>query len=175
MNAKPTTQRKTVAPETRTRRDAAFLGVDSKGYCHILLRDRSVVVRLDTDGIERTINLGEATDVRYREWVAGEIGWATPGAILQPLLDADHDEGEVEYLELREALRRVDEGESYRSVAASLPISRQGLSGIHQDDHRRTWYLDAEADDDRVDAALESVRTPPPNDDPTAQAETRGK
>ena len=94
---------------------------------------------------------------------------------LRPLLNADHDESEVGYLELREALRRVDEGESYRSVAASLPISRQGLSGIHQDDDRRAWYLDAEADDDRVDAALEAVRTPPPNDDSAAQAETRGQ
>ena len=94
---------------------------------------------------------------------------------LQPLLDADHNEGEVGYLELREALRRVNGSEPYRSVAASLPISRQRLSNIHQDDDRRAWYLDAEADDDRVDAALESVRTPPPNDDSAAQAETRGR
>ena len=100
---------------------------------------------------------------------ASAAGFTRDGeGYLQPLLDADHDEGDVGYLELRKALRHIDGGESYRSVAASLPISRQGLSNIHQDADRRAWYLDAEADDDRVDAALDAVRTPPPNDDSVA-------
>ena len=82
MNAKTTTERKTVAPETRTRRDAAFLGVDEEQYAHVLLRDQRRVVRLDETGIERTIDLGSKTDVRYREWVEGEIGWATRETML---------------------------------------------------------------------------------------------
>lgn len=87
----------------------------------------------------RRIEAGQRRAQREGKWL-GQVpaGFTRDGeGYLQPLLDADHDEGEVGYLELREALRRVDEGESYRSVAASLPISRQGLSGIHQDDDRR--------------------------------------
>ena len=77
MNGIQTTERKTVAPETRTRRDVAFLGVDSEEYCHVLLRDQRRVVRLDETGIERTIDLGGKTDVRYRAWVENQIGWET--------------------------------------------------------------------------------------------------
>ena len=97
------------------------------------------------------------------------------GLYLQPLLDVDHGEGEVGYLELREAIRRIDEGESYRSVAASFPISRQGLSNIHQDDDRRAWYFNAEADDDRVDAALKSTRAPPIDSETAGDVEGRSE
>lgn len=76
---------------------------------------------------------------------------------LQPLLDPDHDAGEVGYLELRQALRRLDEGESYRSVARTLPVTRQTLMNIDKDEERRSWYLDAEAEDERVETALSNV------------------
>jgi DNA invertase Pin-like site-specific DNA recombinase len=78
---------------------------------------------------------------------------------LQVLLDPDREDGEVGYLEVRRALERVSDGESCRTVARDLPnLSRQGLSKIDNDPDRRRWYLGAEADDDRVDAALETVR-----------------
>jgi hypothetical protein len=32
------------------------------------------------------------------------------------------------------------------------------LSRIHKDDQRREWYLDATAEDERVDEALDHVR-----------------
>lgn len=38
---------------------------------------------------------------------------------------------------------------------------------IHQNDDRRAWYLDVGADDERIDAALESIRTPLTDDSPT--------
>lgn len=37
-------------------------------------------------------------------------------------------------------------------------LTQQGLSKIDNDPTRRQWYLGAEADDDRVDTALETVR-----------------
>lgn len=78
---------------------------------------------------------------------------------LQVLLDPDRDAGEIGYLEVRRALERVSNSESYRAVARDMPnLTRQGLMKIHKDPDRRQWYLGAEADDDRVDTALETVR-----------------
>jgi DNA invertase Pin-like site-specific DNA recombinase len=78
---------------------------------------------------------------------------------LQVLLDPDRDAGEVGYLEVRRALERVSDSESYRAVAQDMPnLTRQGLMKIHKDPDRRQWYLGAEADDERVDTALETVR-----------------
>ncbi|RBI58321.1 resolvase [halophilic archaeon] len=112
----------------------------------------------------RRIEAGQRRAQREGKWL-GQVpaGFTRDGeGYLQPLLDPDHDAGEVGYLELRDAIERVDDGESYNSVASGLPLSRQALSNIHQDSERRAWYLDAEADDDRIDAALEAVRTATP-------------
>lgn len=76
---------------------------------------------------------------------------------LQPIVEPDG--GEDSYFELVDALERLDDGESYRSVAQTLSISRQGLSNIHKDPQRRRWYLDGESDDERVTEALEEVTT----------------
>jgi len=37
-------------------------------------------------------------------------------------------------------------------------LSRVSLSRIHKDDQRREWYLDAAAEDERIDEALDQVR-----------------
>lgn len=77
---------------------------------------------------------------------------------LQPVLDPDHDAGETGYLEIRAALEQIDDGGSYRKTAEPLPVTRQTLAAIDNDPDRRQWYLDADADDDRVDEALEPVK-----------------
>lgn len=49
--------------------------------------------------------------------------------------------------------------ESIQAIVHDLPNrTRQGLTKIHKDADRRRWYLGAEADDERVDTALEAVR-----------------
>ena len=78
---------------------------------------------------------------------------------LQVILDPDRENDEVGYLEVRRAIERIAEGASYRAVANDLPnLTRQGLMKIHKDADRRGWYLGAEAADERVDTALETVR-----------------
>ena len=74
---------------------------------------------------------------------------------LQPIVEPDG--GEDSYFELVDALKRLEDGESYRSVAKTLSISRQGLSNIHKNPKRREWYLGGESDDERVAEALEEV------------------
>lgn len=48
-----------------------------------------------------------------------------------------------EYLAVRDALERIENEESYRSVAGDTRFNRQTLSDLHQE--RREWYLDADA------------------------------
>lgn len=75
---------------------------------------------------------------------------------LRPVIDPD-DPGEDGYLEIRDALQAIEDGESYRQAAKGVNTTRQTLSRIHQDDDRRAWYLDATAGDDRVAEALQNV------------------
>jgi len=60
-----------------------------------------------------------------------------------------------EYLHLREALARVDRGEPYATVADDAGVAESTLRGLED---RREMYLAGEADDDRVDAALDEIR-----------------
>ncbi|QCS43628.1 recombinase family protein [Natrinema versiforme] len=76
---------------------------------------------------------------------------------LQPVVEPD--DGEDSYFELVDAIERLEDGGSYRSVAKSLSISRQGLTNIHKDPGRKRWYLDGESDDDRVATALSEVNS----------------
>jgi DNA invertase Pin-like site-specific DNA recombinase len=62
----------------------------------------------------------------------------------------------AEYLHVREALARVDRGEAYADVAASTGVAESTLRSLEAD--RRDLYLAGEADDDRVDEALDDVR-----------------
>ncbi|WP_273836915.1 recombinase family protein [Halococcus sp. PRR34] len=74
---------------------------------------------------------------------------------LQLIHEADRDAGEISYLEMRSAIERVDAGESYRSVAADTPnIGRSTIMSIDKNEDRRAWYLDAEAEDRRVEQVL---------------------
>lgn len=67
------------------------------------------------------------------------------------------DTDEDSYLEIRAALEEIEEGESYRQVAKALTTTRQTLSRIDQSQERKQWYLDATADDERVEEALQEI------------------
>ena len=62
----------------------------------------------------------------------------------------------AEYLHVREALARVERGEAYADVAADTGVAESTLRSLEAD--RRELYLAGEADDDRVDEALDDVR-----------------
>ncbi len=74
---------------------------------------------------------------------------------LRPLIDADSNEDS--FLEIRDAIEAIEEGESYRKAANGLITTRQTLSRINQDDERREWYLDGKSTDNRVSEALEII------------------
>lgn len=62
----------------------------------------------------------------------------------------------AEFLHIREALGRIDRGESYTGVAEETGIAKSTLRSLHRD--RAELYLGGETDDDRVDEALDDVR-----------------
>jgi len=62
----------------------------------------------------------------------------------------------AEFLHVREALARVDHGESFAAVSDDTGIAESTLRSLHED--RRNLYLGGEAEDERVDKALTDVR-----------------
>ena len=62
----------------------------------------------------------------------------------------------AEFLHIREAVARADRGDAFADVADDTGIAESTLRSLHQD--RRELYLGAEAEDDRVDEALDDVR-----------------
>jgi DNA invertase Pin-like site-specific DNA recombinase len=62
----------------------------------------------------------------------------------------------ADFLHIREALARVEGGEGYTEVADQTGVAESTLRGLEAD--RRNLYLGGEADDDRVDLALQDVR-----------------
>lgn len=78
---------------------------------------------------------------------------------LTPILEPDYDDGETGYVDVVEALEEIERGGSYRSVAQNTPnVTRQTLSTIDQNEGRRSWYLDREAEDEAVETALAELQ-----------------
>lgn len=57
-----------------------------------------------------------------------------------------------EYLTVQTAIERIEDGGSYRSVATEVGLNRVTLMDLHKE--RKELYLDGEAEDDRVKAAV---------------------
>lgn len=134
-----------VTPDGQGRFVADIIGM-------VYQQERRQLIRRVRSGIDRAQREGK--------WLGQvPVGFSRDGdGYLQPILDPDHDAGETGYLEIRDALEQIDDGGSYRKTAKPLPVTRQTLAAIDNDPDRRQWYLDADADDDRVDEALEPVK-----------------
>jgi DNA invertase Pin-like site-specific DNA recombinase len=135
-----------VKPDGHGRFTADIIGM-------VYQEERRTLIRRIEGGIQRAQREGKWLGQVPVGFERDEDGY------LQPNLTPDRGEGEVGYLEMREALRRLDDGESYRSVASSLPTTRQTLSTIHNDEQRRAWYeTGADVDDERVREAKNSLQ-----------------
>lgn len=77
------------------------------------------------------------------------------------------------FLDTREALARLARGESKHEVAQSTGIPRSTLVRLYEDDQRRAMYLDGQADDDRLDSALDELQPLPEIDIETDEEELR--
>lgn len=61
------------------------------------------------------------------------------------------------FLAVRDALRRLDDGDAAAAVAADTGLDREALAAA---DERRAWYLSGAVDDERVEAALAAADLP---------------
>ena len=75
-----------------------------------------------------------------------------------------------DFLEIREALLRLDRGERKTIVAKNFEIPRSTLTRLFENDEHRALYLDGVATDDRLDRALNKLR---PFPDPTLSGAKR--
>jgi DNA invertase Pin-like site-specific DNA recombinase len=83
-------------------------------------------------------------------------GFVRVDGYLKPNLNPDYDEEETGYMDMVDAIEAIDNGASFRATANETPnVTRQTLSSIYH--NRDGWYLEAEADDERVDEALSLV------------------
>lgn len=115
----------------------------------VAAEERRSIIRRTRAGLKRAKKEGK--------WV-GQVpaGFVRVDGYLRPNFSPDYDADETGFHDIADALDDIAAGESYRSVAAETPnVTRQTLMRINNDDARRRWYLDAEADDKRVAEALE--------------------
>jgi DNA invertase Pin-like site-specific DNA recombinase len=117
----------------------------------VAAEERRTLIRRTKSGITRARKEGK--------WVGQvPVGFTTVDGYLKPNLDPEYDEDESGFFDIVDALERLEDGESYRSVGKDTPnVTRQTLMRIHRDDDRRAWYLDTEATDGRVSEALDGV------------------
>jgi DNA invertase Pin-like site-specific DNA recombinase len=136
-----------VKPDGHGRFTADIIGM-------VYQEERRTLIRRIEGGIQRAQREGKWLGQVPVGFERDEDGY------LQPNLTPDRDNGEVGYLEMREALRRLDDGESYRSVASSLATTRQTLSKVHHHESRRAWYENgSEVDDERIADAKDTLES----------------
>jgi DNA invertase Pin-like site-specific DNA recombinase len=71
-----------------------------------------------------------------------------------------------EFLTIRHALERVEQGDSYSEAASGTPVAESTLRTLH--DQRRELYFHAEATDERLQAAVQELK---PLEEPTVPAD----
>jgi len=117
----------------------------------VYTEERRQLIRRTRSGLRRAEKEGK--------WL-GQVptGFVRENGYLKPNLSPDYEEGETGYLDIADAIEAIENGESYRSAAERVPnCTRQTLMNIHKDEERRKWYLEEEAEDERVDEALDEI------------------
>jgi len=107
----------------------------------------------------RRTKSGQKQARRQGKWL-GQVpaGFRREDGYLTPNLNPSYSEGETGFFDIVGALEAVENGASYNKTAEDTPnVTRQTLSKIHQDEERRAWYLEAEAEDERVEEALDKM------------------
>jgi len=117
----------------------------------VAAEERRSLIRRTRAGLRRARDEGK--------WI-GQVpaGFTRVDGYLRPNFTPDYDAGETDFHDIADALEAIENGDSYRATANETPnVTRQTLMRIDDSD-RRAWYLNGEAEDARVDEALEPVR-----------------
>lgn len=139
--------------------DGAVRRVEPDGHGRLVADIVAAVAAEERRRLIQRTKSGQRRARKNGKWV-GQVpaGFITVDGYLKPNLDPDYSEGESGFLDLVDALERIEDGDSYRSVASDTPnVTRQTLMNINKDDDRKAWYLTTEADDERVQSALDEL------------------
>lgn len=115
--------------------------------------ERRTLIRRTRLGQERALNTGRWVGRPPLGFTTDADGYLIANIDLYEEFNADRDG----FYTIVQALEQIDDGKSYRSVASDLICTRQALSKLYQDEHKRQWYLERETDDDRVQSALDEL------------------
>lgn len=111
----------------------------------------------------RRTKLGQQRALANDKWVGKPpLGFTTDGdGYLIPNLEVyeTHNPDRDGYFTVEAAIEKLDTNRdaSYRALAKDMECSRTSLSALYQDEARRWWFLEREADDERVQAALDEL------------------
>lgn len=117
----------------------------------VYAEERRSLIRRTKFGIRRAKN--------NEKWIGQPpLGFTTTDdGYLVARLDDDLEAERDSFYAVRDALQDIDDGASYRSVAKRLHASRHGVTRLYKDDEKRRWYLHFDAEDDRVQRALNEL------------------
>lgn len=117
----------------------------------VAAEERRLLIRRTKAGIDRAKEEGK--------WISQvPARFTTVDGYLRPNFSPDYDANETGYHDIADALERIDNGQSYRQAAKETPnVTRQTLMRIDKDPHRRSWYLDEESLDERIQQALSEI------------------
>lgn len=111
----------------------------------------------------RRTKYGQQRALDNDHWVGQPpLGFTTDDdGFLIPNLDCyeEYNDDRDGYYAVEKAMELLenDDDASYRGLAQDMECSRRALANVYKDDERRRWFLDREADDDRVQAALDEL------------------
>lgn len=110
--------------------------------------------------IDRTKH-GQQRALDNGKWVGKPpLGFTTDGdGYLAANIDtfACYNDERDGFYAVEKAMEMIDDGASYRSTAGDMICSRRALSNVYNDEERRRWFLEREADDERVQQALDEI------------------
>ena len=108
---------------------------------------------------------GQQRALKQNKWVGKPpLGFTTDDdGYLIPNIEfygEDYNPDRDGFFAVEEAMRMIhEEDASFRSIARDMICSRRALSNVYNDEERRRWFFEREADDERVQAALDELDT----------------
>lgn len=139
--------------------DGSVRRIDPDGHGRLVADVIASVAAEERRNLIRRTRSGQKQARKAGKWIGNSpVGFVVVDGFLKPNLDPDYDEGETGFLDIVEALEAVEAGQSYNNTAENTPnVTRQTLSKIDNDPERRKWYISGEAEDERVQEAIDSV------------------
>ena len=116
----------------------------------VYAEERRSLIRRTHYGLERAKNNDKWVGQPPLGFTTDDDGYLIP--------NLGYNEERDSFIAIRDALERLEDGESFRSVASELKASRHGITRLYKDEEKKKRYLELEADDKRVDVALDEIR-----------------